>query len=172
MTMAFTVYDASVPVFRQILTSLSGLLERAEAHAAEKCMDVASLLNASLAPDMFNFIRQVQIATDHAKGASARLAGVDIPKYEDTEKTVAELQARIRKTLDFIASLEPGQFAGAEDRAIQLVFPWATYDFTGQRYLTYWALPNFFFHATTAYGILRHQGVPVGKADFLGKTGD
>lgn len=166
--MAFTIYDASVPVFQQILKSLSGLLDKAEAHAAEKGIDVSQLLNASLAPDMFNFTRQIQIATDHAKGATARLSGVEIPKYEDTEKTVAELKARIQKTLDFVATAQPAQFAGAEAREIKMVFPWATYEFTGQKYLTYWALPNFFFHATTAYDILRARGVQIGKADFLG----
>lgn len=167
--MAFTIYDASVPVFRQMLKNLSEILGKAEAHAAEKGVDAATLLNASLAPDMFNCVRQIQIATDHAKGATARLAGLEIPKYEDKETTVAELKARIQKTLDFMVSVTPSQFADAELREIKLVFPWATYDFTGQRYLTYWALPNFFFHATTAYDILRHQGVALGKADFLGK---
>lgn len=166
--MAFTIYDASIPVLRQSLNSLLGILGKAEAHAAEKGLDVTTLLNASLAPDMFNCIRQVQIATDHAKGCAARLAGVEIPKYEDGEKTVDELRARIHKTLDFIATVNPAQFEGAESRELKLVFPWATYEFTGQRYLTYWALPNFFFHVTTAYDILRHQGVPLGKADFLG----
>lgn len=167
--MTFGIYEASVPVFRQVLKNLSALLDKAEAHAAEKGIDVATLLDGQLAPDMFSFTRQILIATDHAKGAVARLSGNEIPKFEDTEKTVAELQARIRKTQDFIDSIKPEQFAGGEDRDIKLVFPWATYDFTGQRYLTYWALPNFFFHATTAYGILRHQGVPVGKADFIGR---
>lgn len=167
--MAFTIYDASVPVFRQVLGNLSNLLDKAEAHAAEKGIAVSSLLDAQLAPDMFAFTRQLQIATDHAKGATARLAGLEIPKYEDTEKSVADLKARIQKTLDFIATAKPEQFAGAEDRDIKLVFPWATYDFTGARYLTYWALPNFFFHATTAYDILRAQGVAIGKADFIGR---
>ncbi|MCC2638806.1 MAG: hypothetical protein K0Q68_2525 [Moraxellaceae bacterium] len=166
--MAFTIYDASVPVFQQTLSSLLVLLDKVEEHAAEKGIEAASLLNASLAPDMFNFIRQIQIATDHAKGCAARLAGLEIPKYEDNETTVAELRARIRKTLDFIGSVQAGQCAGAETRELKLVFPWATYEFTGQRYVTYWALPNFFFHAVTAYDILRQRGVPVGKADFLG----
>ena len=166
--MAFTIYDATIPVFQQTLNSLLAILDRAEAHAKEKCEDPAELLNASLAPDMFNCIRQVQIATDHAKGCTARLAGVEIPKYEDTEKTFEELRARIRKTLDFIASVKPEQVVGAESKDIKLVFPWATYEFTGQRYATYWALPNYFFHLTTAYDIFRHKGVPLGKADFLG----
>ncbi|HET8729898.1 MAG TPA: DUF1993 domain-containing protein [Moraxellaceae bacterium] len=166
--MAFTIFDATVPVFQQTLNSLLNILDRAEAHAKEKCQDPAELLNANLAPDMFNCIRQVQIATDHAKGCIARLAGVDIPKYEDNEKTFDELRARIRKTLDFIATVKPEQVVGAESKDIKLVFPWATYDFTGQRYVTYWALPNYFFHVTTAYDILRHKGVPLGKADFLG----
>ncbi len=167
--MTFGIYEASVPVFRQLLKNLSGLLDKAEAHAAEKGIDVAALLDARLAPDMFSLTRQIMIATDHAKGATARLSGSEIPKYEDTEKTVAELQARIRKTLDFIDSVPAAQFAGGENRDIKLVFPWATHEFTGQRYLTYWALPNFFFHVTTAYDILRHQGVPIGKADFIGQ---
>lgn len=168
-TMAFSTFDASAPAFRQILKSLSRLLDKADAHAVEKGVDVGSLLAARLAPDMFDFTRQVQIATDHAKGAVARLAGVDIPKFEDSEKTVAELKARIQKTLDFIASVSPEQFAGAEDREIKLVFPWASYDFTGRSYLMHYALPNFYFHATTAYDILRREGVAIGKMDFLGK---
>ncbi len=167
--MAFTTYDASVPAFRQILKSLSRLLDKAEAHAAEKGVDVSTLLSAKLAPDMFDFTRQLQIATDHAKGAAARLAGVEIPKFEDNEKSVADLKARIQKTLDFIASVQPEQFAGAEDKEIKLVFPWATYDFTGRSYLMHYALPNFYFHATTAYDILRREGVAIGKMDFLGK---
>lgn len=166
--MAFSTYDASVPVFRQMLGSLSTLLEKAESHAKSSCMDVNDLLEAKLAPDMFTFTRQIQIACDHAKGCVARLAGVELPKFEDTEKSVAELQERIRKTLEFVDSVSPERFLGAEDRDIKLVFPWATYDFKGSRYLTYWALPNFFFHATTAYDLLRHKGVPIGKADFLG----
>lgn len=167
--MTFSIYEASVPVFRQMLGNLSSLLHKAEAHAKANCMDVNELLEASLAPDMFSFTRQIQIACDHAKGCAARLAGVDNPKFEDTEKTVAELQERIRKTLAFVNSVSAEQFVDAEDRDIQLVFPWATYDFKGSRYLTYWALPNFFFHATTAYDLLRYKGVPVGKADFLGQ---
>lgn len=167
--MTFSIYEASVPVFRQMLGNLSSLLHKAEAHAKANCMDVNELLEASLVPDMFSFTRQIQIACDHAKGCAARLAGVDNPKFEDTEKTVAELQERIRKTLAFVNSVSAEQFVGAEDRDIQLVFPWATYDFKGSRYLTYWALPNFFFHATTAYDLLRYKGVPVGKADFLGQ---
>ncbi|HEX4870153.1 MAG TPA: DUF1993 domain-containing protein [Moraxellaceae bacterium] len=166
--MAFTLYDATLPVFQQSLNSLLGLLDKAEAHAADKGVAMDTLLNATLAPDMFNFIRQVQIATDHAKGCAARLSGQDIPRYEDTEKTADELRARIRRTLDFVASVTPAQCAGAEDKELKLVFPWATYDFTGRRYATYWALPNFFFHVTTAYDILRHKGVAVGKSDFLG----
>lgn len=167
-TMAYTIFDATVPVFQQTLSSLLALLDRVEAHAADKCVDPSTLLNASLAPDMFNCIRQVQIATDHAKGCVARLAGMDIPRFEDSEKTIDELRARIRKTLDFIATVTPAQLAGAEDKELKLVFPWATYEFTGRRMVGYWSLPNFFFHVTTAYDILRHKGVPLGKSDFLG----
>ena len=132
--MAFTPYDASVPVFRQMLGSLSALLEKADSHAKANCMDVNELLEARLAPDMFTFTRQIQIACDHAKGCVARLAGVELPKFEDTERTVAELQERIRKTLEFVNSVSPEQFVGAEERDIKLVFPWATYDFKGGRY--------------------------------------
>ena len=167
--MAFTTYDVAVPVFRQMLQSLSHILDKADAHATEKGVNVTTLLTAKLAPDMFDFIRQIQIATDHAKGAVARLAGIDIPQMDDTEKTVADLKARLQKTLEFVTSVKPEQFAGAEDKDITLVFPWATHEFTGRSYLMNYALPNFYFHATTAYDILRHNGVAIGKGDFLGK---
>ncbi len=166
--MSFALFDAAIPVFQQTLKSLSGILAKADAHVHEHKQDEAALLNARLAPDMFEFKRQIQIACDHAKGASARLAGVDVPRFADNETSIAELQLRIQNTLDFMATLSPAQFADAAERDIELVFPWATYNFKGGRYLTYWALPNFFFHATTAYNILRQQGVVLGKADFLG----
>lgn len=166
--MSYSIYDASIPVFQRTLKSLSAILTKMEAHAQEQKIDIKVLLDARLYPDMMAFTRQIQIACDHAKGAAARLAGVELPAFPDTETTVAELQARIQKTLDFISSLSAAQYEGAEDRAIKLVFPWATYDFIGRTYLAHWALPNFFFHATTAYDILRHSGVKLGKADFLG----
>ncbi|MFZ5756167.1 MAG: DUF1993 domain-containing protein [Pseudomonadota bacterium] len=166
--MAFTIRDASVPVYKRGLKNLDGILAKAEAHAAERGIDIGTLLDARLAPDMFDLKRQVQIACDHAKGGAGRLAGVELPKHEDNEKTVAELRARIQKTLEFINSIEAAKFDGAESRQITLKFPWATYDFTGEKFLTGWSLPNFYFHLTTAYDILRHNGVPLGKADFLG----
>lgn len=166
--MAFTIRDATAPVYQQGLKTLDHLLARAEAHATAAKIDIQLLLNAKLAPDMFDFKRQIQIATDHAKGGAGRLAGVELPKFEDTETTVAELRARIAKTLAFINSIDAAKFNGAETCDIKLVYPWATYEFTGARFVQYWSLPNFFFHVTTAYNILRAQGVAIGKADFLG----
>jgi hypothetical protein len=166
--MTISLYDFSVPVFQHQLHNLIAILDKSEVFSKEKKISEEVLLNARLAPDMFHCIRQVQIATDHAKGATARLAGVEIPKYEDTEKNLDELRARIQKTLDFMATLNRSQFENAEAREIVMTFPWATYNFTGIDYLNKWALPNFYFHMTTAYNIFRHQGVNVGKNDFLG----
>jgi hypothetical protein len=162
------MYQASVPVFLQMLTALSAILDKAAEHARTSGTDPAELVNARLAPDMFPLARQVQIATDHAKGAAARLAGRDVPKYEDTESSFDELKARIAKTLDFVSSVEVGEIDGSEEREITLTVagqPWTLY---GQRYLLHFALPNFFFHVTTAYDILRHKGVQIGKRDFMG----
>lgn len=167
--MSFTIRDASIPVFKRGLRTLDHLLTRAEAHAAANNLDINALLNGKLAPDMFDFKRQVQIASDHAKGGAGHLAGVTLPKFPDVETTVAELRVRIAATSDFIDGIDPALYANAESRDIKLVYPWATYEFTGEKFITYWALPNFFFHVTTAYNILRHAGVPVGKADFLGQ---
>lgn len=166
--MTFGIYEASIPMFKQMLQNLDGLISKAEAHAASNGLAVQELMDARLYPDMFDFKRQVQIATDYAKGAASRLSGSDLPSYPDTEITPAELHARIAKTLAFLDSFKAEQFAGAENRGIELVFPWATYNFTGSRYLSTWAIPNFFFHVTTAYDILRSKGVAIGKADFLG----
>ncbi len=167
--MAFTIRDASVPIYKRGLRTLLTLLERADAHAAANAVDVKSLLDAKLAPDMFDFKKQVQIATDHAKGGAARLAGLEPPTFLDNETTVAELRVRVQAILDYIDGIDADLYAGAEDRDITLVYPWATYQFKGAKFLTYWSLPNFFFHVTTAYDILRAQGVAIGKADFLGK---
>ena len=167
--MSHSLYAASVPVFRQLLGSLAAVLEKAEAHAQERRIEPDALLQARLYPDMFPLARQVQIATDFAKGASARLAGVEPPRYEDGEHTFAELQQRISKTLGFIDSLKAADVEagatlpitnGSGERARQ-------FD-DGARYLTHFALPQFFFHVTTAYAILRHNGVPIGKKDFIG----
>lgn len=167
--MSFAIRDASVPVFQRGLKNLDAILAKAEAHAVANGIDAATLLGAKLAPDMFDLKKQVQIACDHAKGGCGRLAGVELPKHPDTETTFAELHARIAVTLEFINGIDAAKYDGAENRDIVLKFPWATYEFTGQKFLTYWALPNFYFHLTTAYGILRSNGVALGKADFLGQ---
>ncbi|MBC7414683.1 MAG: DUF1993 domain-containing protein [Herminiimonas sp.] len=167
--MSLTMYDASVPVFRQILTSLGAILSKAESHATERKIEPVALLQARLFPDMLALTRQIQIAADFAKGASARLAGVEVPKYEDTEQSFADLQARLAKTIAFIDSLPKAQIVGSEAREVNTSAGPNSKTFTGQIYLTQYALPQFFFHATTAYDILRHNGVEIGKRDFMGK---
>ncbi len=162
------MYDASVSVFNRTLTALSAILDKAAAHAEAKGFDPAILLNDRLAPDMFTLTRQVQIACDTAKGASARLAGLEVPKHEDSEVTVAELKARIAKTLAFVNGIPAAAFAGSEDRTVVLPMRMRTLEFPGRTYLFEHALPNLFFHVTTAYAILRHNGVEVGKGDYLG----
>jgi hypothetical protein len=162
------MFHASIPVFTRQLTSLSAILHKAEAHAAARKIDPSVFVNARLAPDMFPLSRQVQSATDSAKGCGARLAGAEVPRYEDTESTFPELQVRIGKTVAFLQGLGPDLIAGSEDRAIVLKLRGKEVSFSGQNYLLNFALPNFFFHAVTAYDILRHNGVEVGKQDFLG----
>jgi len=166
--MTLAMFEASVPAFLQTLNSLSAILVKAEAFAAERKIDPAVLLGFRLAPDMFALTRQVQIATDHAKGCCARLAGVEVPKYADDETSFADLKARIARTLDFVRSFKPGDIDGSDDRDITLTVGGREIGFKGQAYLVSFALPNFYFHATTAYDILRHCGVPIGKRDFLG----
>ncbi|MES2356457.1 MAG: DUF1993 domain-containing protein [Pseudomonadota bacterium] len=168
--MTISMYTSSIPVFKQMLTSLQEILTKAETHAVEKKIDPNALLQARLFPDMFPLIRQVQIAADFGKGVSARLAGVEVPTYEDNEQNFADLQARLNRTLTFIGNLTPGQIDGSEEREIitQAGTP-KEKRFTGQTYLLHYGLPHFFFHVTTAYSILRHNGVEVGKRDFIGK---
>jgi hypothetical protein len=166
--MALSMYQASVPVFRRALTNLSAILDKGAASAAQRKIDFSVLLNMRLAPDMFPLVRQVQGASDNAKGAAARLAAIDPPKFPDTETTHEELKARVARTLDFLASLQPAQIDGSEQREITLLLGTGPITFTGQDYLLNFALPNFFFHVTTAYDILRHAGVEIGKRDFLG----
>jgi len=166
--MTLSMYQASVPVFLRTLAALAGILDKAAAHAAQRKIEPSVLLNARLFPDMFAFVRQVQLAADFAKGASARLAGIDVPKFADTESTFDELQARIAKTVDFLKTLTPAQIDGSENRDITIPLGGQPQSFKGQPYLLHFALPNFFFHATTAYDILRHCGVEVGKRDFIG----
>ena len=167
--MTISMYAASVPVFRQLLTSLNELLNKAEAHAAAKKIDPNALLQARLFPDMFALTRQVQLASDFAKAATTRLAGVPVPGYEDTEQTFEELHARINKTLALIDGITASQIDGSEEREI-VIQPGTPRErkFTGQAYLLHYAMPQFLFHVTTAYAILRHNGVEVGKRDFMG----
>jgi uncharacterized protein len=166
--MAMSMYQASVPAFLQTLRSLSAILDKAETFAAERRIDPTVLLGWRLAPDMFTLTRQVQIATDQAKGCCARLAGAEVPKYADDETTFADLRARIARTLDFVQRFEPSDIDGSEQRDITLTVGGRPMHFKGQPYLVSFVLPNFYFHATTAYAILRHCGLPIGKRDFLG----
>lgn len=166
--MGIAIHDSVVTGFSHTLRSLSGLLDTTRAHATAMKYEPAVLLQARLFPDMFPLLRQIQLATDFAKGAAARLAGHEVPKWEDTEQNLDDLQRRIEKTIDYLASFGATQFEGAEARAIELKTPAGTFSFTGRSFLLQWAIPNFYFHAATAYGLLRHNGVPVGKLDFLG----
>jgi uncharacterized protein len=165
--MAMSMYRASVPIFLQMLPSLSAVLDKAAAHAAARKIDQQVFLNARLYPDMFPLTRQIQIATDFAKGAVARLAGQDPPKYADEEKSFDDLKARIAKTIDFIREFKPSQIDGSEERDISLTLGGQPQKFKGEAYLTSLVLPNFFFHVTTTYAILRHNGVELGKQDFM-----
>ena len=166
--MPISMYDASVKPMRHMLTTLSSVLSKGAAHCEAKKIDPNALLQSRLYPDMFPLVRQVQIASDTAKGAGARLAGVEIPSFEDTELTFADLQARIDRTIAFLDTLKPEQFAGAEERQVVIPLRSRTLEFTGKDYLLSWANPNFFFHVTTAYALLRHGGVEIGKRDYLG----
>ena len=168
--MPVSMYSASIPVFVRSLGNVSNWLDKAEAHAAAKKFDPAVLLSARLAPDMLPFTRQVQIAADMAKFCVARLSGVAAPKFEDDEASIAELKARIAKTLDYVNSVPAAQIDGSEDKDIEVPTRSAEpMRFKGQAYLLNFALPNFYFHVTTAYALLRHNGVELGKADFLGR---
>ena len=166
--MAFDIYDASVPVLIAGLSNLSKILAKGAAHAEAKGYKPENLLTARLAPDMHPLPNQVQIASDAAKGLAGRLAGVDVPSMADTETTFPELQARIEKTIAFLKSLDRAAFAGAETKEVVIKAGSNEWKMTGQQFLTTFALPNFFFHTTTAYAILRHNGVEIGKRDFLG----
>jgi hypothetical protein len=166
--MAISMYDFSIPMMTRGLTNMSAILDKAAAHAATKKVDPVVLAQARLFPDMHPLARQVQIACDTAKGAAARLAGIEVPKHEDTETTLAELKARIAKTVDFLKSVTPAQLKDAESRAIEIKFPNGSWKFTGIGYLTDFVLPNFYFHVSIAYALLRKNGVEIGKGDFLG----
>lgn len=162
------MYEASIPVLKRFLGNLAAILAQAAEHAEARKIDPGVLLNARLFPDMYPLVKQVQIASDQAKGGAARLAGVEIPRFEDNESSFSELQARIAKTIAFLDSLQPEQLAGSEIRDIVLMLHEKKLEFKGQPYLLTWVLPNFYFHVTTAYAILRHNGVDIGKRDFLG----
>jgi uncharacterized protein len=166
--MPITMYQASAPRFANILRNLSAILDKAQAHAEAKKLDAAALTQARLFPDMYPLVRQVQIACDTAKGAVARLAGLEVPKHEDNEQTFAELKARIAKTLAFVESAKPAQIDGAEAREIVLKMRAGDVKYNGLQYLLGQAWPNFYFHVTTAYNILRHNGVELGKRDYIG----
>ena len=166
--MSLNLHDVSVPVFTRTLRALDAILAKAEASAEARKIDPAVFLQSRIAPDMFALTRQVQIAADFAKGASARLAGVEVPSWSDEEKSFGELRARIARTVEYIAGLDRAAFDGAETREITMTIGGQPRTFEGLPYLLHNALPNFFFHVTTAYAILRHNGVEIGKRDFIG----
>jgi hypothetical protein len=163
------MYKISVPIFVQFLTSLSAVLDKTAAYAEAKKVEPSVLLNTRLAPDMFPLGRQVRAATDHAINAGGRLAGVALPELPNADATIPELKDRIAKTIDFLKGLKPAQIDGSEDKEIKITFPsGAVREFTGQSLLLNNSLPNFYFHCTTAYDILRHCGIELGKRDFMG----
>jgi uncharacterized protein len=166
--MNISMYQASVPRFVNILGNLSNILDKAQAHVDAKKLDTATLTNYRLFPDMLPMSAQVQIACDTAKGVVARLAGVEIPVYEDNEKTLAELKARVAKTVAFIQTVTPAQIDGSEDKDIVIKRRDKETHYKGMQFLLGHAIPNFYFHVTTAYAILRHNGIEIGKRDFLG----
>ena len=167
--MKLSMYQASIPVFIRMLGNLSAILAKGVAHAEAKKIDPSVLVNSRLFPDMFALARQVQIASDTAKGAAARLAGLEPPSYDDNEKTFPELIARLDKTVEYLKTLKPEQIDGSEERTISLKVAGQPMTFQGMTFLLQRALPNLYFHTTTAYSILRHNGVEVGKKDYLGK---
>lgn len=163
--MAFTIYDATIPPMIRMLENLSKIMDKA---VAQKGSDLQALLDARLAPDMHPFPRQIQIASDAAKGCAARLSGTEAPSFPDTETTFPELQTRIKKTVDYLKSIPREKFDGAEDRDVTIKTPNRTFEMKGRDFATNFALANFYFHITTAYGLLRSKGVEIGKMDYLG----
>ena len=166
--MTIAIYDLTAPVFTCMLTNLLTIMDKAEANAAERKFDTAVLANARLSPDMIPFRGQIMIATDHVKGSISRLAGREVPSWPDTEQTFDELRARIRKALDLLASVQPADLEGSEGRDVTLKLGGNEVQENGLLYLTQRALPNFYFHITTAYAILRANGAPIGKRDYIG----
>ena len=165
--MSLSMYQATVPPFRSMLKNLQAVMAKAEAHCEARKIDPNAFLTSRLYPDMLPFTAQVQIASDNVKGAAGRLAGAEIPKFEDNEKTFADLQARIDKTIAFLDTLQESQFDGAAERDIVLQLRDRKLEFKGAAYLLQWANPNIYFHITTAYALLRHGGVEIGKKDYL-----
>ena len=166
--MKVSMYAMSHDVFKRALTQLLHVMEKGVANAKARSFDISVLTSSRLAPDMLPFVKQIQLTSDFAKNSMARLAGVDPPKFEDSETTMDELFARIRKTIDYIDTLQPAQLEGSETRDIKIPLRDRTVEFKGLQFLQAWALPNFFFHHVTAYNLLRHNGVDIGKKDFLG----
>lgn len=165
--MSVSVFDASVGVFSRLLGSLDAILDKASTWAVERKIEPAALLQARLAPDMYTLVKQVQITTDMIKGTVSRLAGLEPPRYEDTETTFPELKARVAKTRDYLATFKAEQFTGAETRAIKLQLGPNSFDFTGKDYLLGFGTPNVYFHYTMVYAILRHNGLAIGKRDYM-----
>jgi hypothetical protein len=166
--MAISMYQASIPQFTKMLTNLSNILKKGEAFAVAKGLDGKVLTEGQLASDMFPLTKQVQIACDLVKNGMARIAGVEPPKFEDDEVTLDDLQERIAKTIAFVNSLKPEQIDGTEAKEIKFSIKEWSFEFVGEQYLLTWIIPNFYFHVTTAYDILRHKGVEIGKMDYLG----
>ncbi len=169
--MPISMYSQTVPVFVRALTNLSGILDKTAQHCAERKIDPAVLLGSRLYPDMFTLTRQVQIACDQAKGGAARLAGVDVPKHEDKEASIDELRARIAKTIAFVQSVPEAGFEGSDARSVTIPIRGEPVTIGGLKYLNNNVMPNFYFHLATAYAILRHNGVALGKSDFTGPVG-
>lgn len=166
--MTLSMYSASVPVFSRMLKNLLAVFEKAEAFAAEQNIDLQTFVETRLAPDMIPLSGQVQIATDGAKGVSSRLAQKPLPSWADDEVTFADLKARLQKGIDYLATFTPEEFVGSDDRTVTIKIGGNDTELTGETYLLNRGLPNFYFHVTTAYDILRHKGVPIGKRDYLG----
>jgi hypothetical protein len=165
--MTISMYRASAPIFLQMLPAMSACLDKAQAYATGKKIDPSVLLQSRLYPDMFPLTRQVQLASDFAKNTMSRLAGIEPPKFEDTETTIEQLKARIARTIGFVKEFKPSQIDGSEDRDITITLGGQPRTFKGENYLVGFALPNFYFHATTTYAILRHNGVELGKNDYM-----
>lgn len=167
--MAVSMYQASVPVCIRMMNNLKAIMKKGEAFAETKKIDLDVFFNYRLAPDMLPFASQIRIVSDVAKGCAARLAGIEPPKFEDNEKTYAELYARLDKTIDFLNTLKPEQIDGSEDKTITLKLPNVTLELTGTQLLHHFSMPNLYFHISTAYNILRHNGVELSKQDYIGK---